>query len=1149
MKKIQTVLVANRGEIAIRVMRACNELAIRTIAIYSKEDIFSLHRYRADEAYLIGETKGPVDAYLDIEDILRIAKNRGVDAIHPGYGFLAENINFAKRCQEEGILFIGPEIRHLAMFGDKINARAQAVAAGLPVIPGSDGPVSCLEEVKAFGERYGYPLIIKAILGGGGRGMRIVRTAAEVEEAYLLTKSEAKASFGDDQIYLERLLENPKHIEVQILGDQHGNIIHLYERDCSVQRRHQKVIEIAPSISITQELRHAICNAAVKLMKKVGYVNAGTVEFLVTPDQQFYFIEVNPRIQVEHTITEMITGIDIVQAQLHIADGTSLCDESIGITDQNSITCNGHAIQCRITTEDPANQFLPDTGKITAYRSGGGFGVRLDAGNAYTGSVITPYYDSLLVKLSTWGLTHKSAIAKMKRCLNEFRIRGIKSNIPFLHNVVEHPDFLSGNYYTSFIDTSPELFVFSPPQDRGTKLLNYLAEITVNGADGVTKRPKPVFPPLRLPQTPQTPLPSGTKQILDSRGPEGLAAWITEQKEVLLTDTTLRDAHQSLLATRMRSYDMLTAIAPMAHGMPNLFSLEMWGGATFDVAYRFLKEDPWKRLEALRAQAPNVLFQMLLRASNAVGYTNYPDNVIRAFVDQAAEAGIDVFRIFDSLNWLEGMAVAIDAVRKSGKVAEVALCYTGDILDPARSKYDLNYYIKLAKEVEQAGAHILAIKDMAGLLKPEAAYQLVCALKEAVELPIHLHMHDTSGNGIYAYARAIDAGVDIVDTAISSLSGMSSQPSGNSLYYALQGHPRQPKTDIRTLHGLSHYWEDVRAYYRDFESSLFFPNSEVYLHEMPGGQYSNLRQQAKALGLESQWDKVKEVYRQVNDMFGDITKVTPSSKIVGDMALFMVENNLTEEDIYASGSSLDFPNSVVEFFSGQIGQPYQGFPQKLQHIVLKGKEPLTKRPGELLPDASFTQIQETLANTMQRPVTMKDALAYALYPQVFSAWNSFVNSYGDVSVLDTPTFFHGLQLREEIRVDIEEGKMLVIKLISIEDPRPDGTRIVQFELNGMPREVVVKDKSIKAVTIARAKAEKDNPAHLGASMTGKVVRVMVERGARVKKGEPLIVTEAMKMETTIQAPFDGVVDELYVKPQDSIDTGDLLIELLKVSEA
>jgi len=1149
MKTIHTVLIANRGEIAIRIIRACNELGIRTIAIYSKEDIFSLHRYKADEAYLIGEDKSPVDAYLDIEGILRIAKNRGADAIHPGYGFLSENINLAIRCKEEGIVFIGPEIEHLSMFGDKINARAQAVAAGLPVIPGSNGPVQSLEDVKDFAERYGYPFIIKAILGGGGRGMRIVRTAASIEESYARAKSEAKASFGDDQIYLERLLECPKHIEVQIIGDQHGNIIHLYERDCSVQRRHQKVIEIAPSVSLPDELRHDICNAAVKLMKAVGYLSAGTVEFLVTPDNQFYFIEVNPRVQVEHTITEMVTGIDIVQAQLHIADGASLSDDTIGIAGQQSITCNGHAIQCRITTEDPTNQFMPDTGKIMAYRSGGGFGVRLDAGNAYTGSVITPYYDSLLVKVSTWGLTHKSAIAKMKRCLGEFRIRGIKSNIPFLYNVVNHQDFLSGHYYTTFIDTSPELFVFIPPQDRGTKLLKYLAETTVNGFEGLAKRPKPDYPPVRLPLTPKASLPDGTKQILDQRGPDGLVAWIKDQKQVLLTDTTLRDAHQSLLATRMRTHDMLNIISPTTHMLPNLFSLEMWGGATFDVAYRFLYEDPWKRLEQLRKQSPNLLFQMLLRGSNAVGYTNYPDNVIRAFVAQAAESGIDIFRIFDSLNWLDGMTTSIEAVRRSGKVAEVAICYAGDILDSSRSKYGLKYYVDMAKKIEQAGAHILCIKDMAGLLKPEAAYRLVTALKEAVDLPLHLHMHDTSGNGIYAYARAIDAGVDIVDTAISSLSGMSSQPSGNALYYALEGHPRQPCVDINNLNKLSHYWEDIRACYRDFESSLFFPNPEVYQHEMPGGQYSNLRQQAKSLGLETQWDRVKQMYRQVNDMFGDIIKVTPSSKIVGDMALFMVENNLTEDDIYEMGETLDFPNSVVEFFSGQIGQPYQGFPKELQRIILKGKKPLTQRPGELLEAANFTEIRDTLAGTLQRPVTTPDVLAYSLYPRVFSDWANFVNTYGDVSILNTPTFFHGLKPREEVRFDIEEGKTLVIKLISIEEPQPDGTRIVNFELNGLPREIAVKDKTIKTIIVSRIKAEKDNANQIGASMTGKVIKVMIEKGDHVKKGEQLIVTEAMKMETTIQAPFDGVIKELHVKPQDAVETGDLLIELLKVAKA
>ncbi|WP_425060308.1 Pyruvate carboxylase [Sporomusa carbonis] len=1149
MKRIQTVLVANRGEIAIRVIRACNELGIRTIAIYSKEDIFSLHRYKADEAYLVGEDKSPVDAYLDIESILHIAKSRNVDAIHPGYGFLSENLNLAKRCKEEGLVFIGPNTEHLSMFGDKINARAQAMAAGLPVIPGSEGPVNSLEEVKAFADCYGYPFIIKAILGGGGRGMRIVRTPDALEESYSRAKSEAKACFGDDQIYLEKLLEFPKHIEVQILGDQHGNIVHLYERDCSVQRRHQKVIEIAPSLSLPDDLRHAICDAAVRLMTKVGYVSAGTVEFLVTPDHKFYFIEVNPRIQVEHTITEMITGVDIVQAQLLIADGASLHDEEIGIPDQACISCNGHAIQCRVTTEDPANQFMPDTGKINAYRSGGGFGVRLDAGNAYAGSVITPYYDSLLVKVSTWGLTHKSAIAKMKRCLNEFRIRGIKTNIPFLYNVVAHEKFLHGTYDTSFIDTSPELFVFPPPQDRGTKLLKYLAEITVNGFDGITKGPKPSFPPVRMPKMPDGPIPEGTKQLLDKYGPEGLAAWVKEQKEVLLTDTTMRDAHQSLLATRIRTQDMATVIAPTVRLLPNLFSLEVWGGATFDVAYRFLKEDPWKRLAALRQQCPNILFQMLLRGSNAVGYTNYPDNLIRSFVHHAAEAGIDVFRIFDSLNWVKAMAVAIDAVRTSGKVAEASFCYTGDILDKSRSKYDLAYYINIAKDLERAGAHILCIKDMAGLIKPEAAYRLVSALKESIDLPIHLHTHDTSGNGIYTCARAIDAGVDIVDVAISSLAGMSSQPSANTLYYALEGNGRQPNVNIHGLNELSHYWEDVRAYYKDFESSLFFPNPEVYQHEMPGGQYSNLRQQAKALGLESQWDKIKKVYRQVNDMFGDVIKVTPSSKIVGDMALFMVENNLTEDDIYELGETLDFPNSVVEFFTGLIGQPYQGFPKELQRIILKGKEPITKRPGEMLEAVNFSEIRETLNNTLHRPVNAQDVLAYSLYPKVFLDWANFTATYGDVSVLDTATFFHGLKPREEIRVDIEQGKTLVIKLISIEDPLPDGTRIVNFELNGLPREVIVKDKSIKTVTVSRIKAEKDNPNHVSASMNGKVVKVTVEKGEHVKKGVPLIVIEAMKMETTIQAPFDCVIKELYAKTNDQVETGDLLIELLKVTKA
>ncbi|HWR39889.1 MAG TPA: pyruvate carboxylase [Patescibacteria group bacterium] len=1143
MKNIQTVLVANRGEIAIRVVRACHELGIRTVAIYSQEDSLSLHRYKADEAYLIGEGKSPIDAYLDIEGILNIAKRYGVDAIHPGYGFLSENIQLAQRCAEEGIIFIGPGLNHLSMFGDKINARAQAKLAGIPMIPGSNGPVHDLDEVRDFAAQFGYPFIIKAIMGGGGRGMRIVRNAASLEESYHRAKSEAKASFGNDEVYAEKLLEQPKHIEVQILGDNFGNVVHLYERDCSVQRRHQKLVEIAPSLTLPESLRQDICNAAIKLMKNVGYVNAGTVEFLVTPDNNFYFIEVNPRVQVEHTITEMVTGIDIVQSQILIADGHALHSEEVGIPPQAEIRCYGHAIQCRVTTEDPANQFLPDTGKIMTYRSGGGFGVRLDAGNAYSGSIITPHYDSLLVKVSTWGLTHQMAIKKMLRCLGEFRIRGIKTNIAFLSNVVAHEQFIQGTYDNSLVDTSPELFVFPERKDRATKLLSYLGNMIVNGYDGIPKRDKPAFATPRLPKAPAVAPPAGAKQILEERGAAGLTAWIKEQPQVLLGDTTLRDAHQSLLATRVRTHDMLKIIEPTAKLLPNLFSLEMWGGATFDVAFRFLHEDPWQRLAELRSRTPNLLFQMLLRASNAVGYTNYPDNVVKNFVAQSAQAGIDVFRIFDSLNWLQGMAIAIDAVRDSGKVAEAALCYTGDILDPARNKYDLSYYVTMAKELEKAGAHILGIKDMAGLLKPEAAYRLIAAIKDAVDIPVHLHTHDTSGNGVYTYARAIDAGVDIVDVAISAMAGMTSQPSANSLYYALAGHPRQPNLDIRAMNELSHYWQDVRAYYEEFDTKLMFPNPEVYEHEMPGGQYSNLKQQAKALGLESRWDEVKLMYRRVNDMFGDIVKVTPSSKIVGDMALFMVENQLSEDDIYERGDTLDFPTSVVEFFEGQIGQPYQGFPKELQRIILKGRQPLTGRPGEQMMAANFNEIRQTLETALARPVTEKDILAYALYPKVFQNWIQFTKEFGDVSLLDTPTFFYGMLPGEEIKVDIEQGKTLMIKLLAVGTANPEGKRIVSFELNGILREIVIKDKSVKSVVAQRVKADRDHPGHVAAPMSGSVVKILVEKGAKVKKGTHLIATEAMKMETSIQAAVHGTVTEIYVKPGDIIETGDLLMVL------
>ncbi|KYD33451.1 MULTISPECIES: pyruvate carboxylase [Geobacillus] len=1144
-RRIHKVLVANRGEVAIRVFRACTELGIRTVAIYSKEDAGSYHRYKADEAYLVGEGKKPIEAYLDIEGIIEIAKVHDVDAIHPGYGFLSENIQFAKRCREEGIIFIGPNEDHLDMFGDKVKARHAAMKAGIPVIPGSDGPVGGLEDVVRFAETHGYPIIIKAALGGGGRGMRIVRSKSEVKEAFERAKSEAKAAFGSDDVYVEKLIEKPKHIEVQILGDHEGNIVHLYERDCSVQRRHQKVVEVAPSVSLSDELRQRICEAAVKLMKSVGYVNAGTVEFLVSGDE-FYFIEVNPRIQVEHTITEMITGIDIVQSQILIADGFSLHSPEVGIPKQEDIRINGYAIQSRVTTEDPLNNFMPDTGKIMAYRSGGGFGVRLDAGNAFQGAVITPYYDSLLVKVSTWALTFEQAARKMLRNLREFRIRGIKTNIPFLENVVQHPKFLSGEYDTSFIDTTPELFVFPRRKDRGTKMLTYIGTVTVNGFPGIGKKKKPVFDKPRVPKLSETePIPAGTKQMLDERGVEGLIRWIQEQPRVLLTDTTFRDAHQSLLATRVRTIDMLRIAEPTARLLPNLFSLEMWGGATFDVAYRFLKEDPWDRLLKLRERIPNVLFQMLLRSANAVGYKNYPDNVIREFVDKSAQAGIDVFRIFDSLNWVKGMTVAIDAVRQSGKIAEAAICYTGDILDPSRPKYNLDYYKSLAKELEQAGAHILGIKDMAGLLKPQAAYVLISALKETVDIPIHLHTHDTSGNGIYTYAKAIEAGVDIVDVAVSSMAGLTSQPSANTLYYALEGTERAPEVDIYGLEQLARYWEDVRKFYQEFESGMNAPHTEVYMHEMPGGQYSNLQQQAKAVGLGDRWDEVKEMYRRVNDLFGDIVKVTPSSKVVGDMALYMVQNNLTEQDIFERGETLNFPDSVVEFFEGYLGQPHGGFPKELQRIILKGREPITVRPGELLEPVDFEQIKRELHDKLGREVTDFDAIAYALYPKVFLEYADTVEKYGDISVLDTPTFLYGMRLGEEIEVEIERGKTLIVKLVSIGQPQADGTRVVYFELNGQPREVIIRDESIKAAVAERIKADRTNPNHIAATMPGTVVKVLVEKGEKVDKGDHLMVTEAMKMETTVQAPFAGIVKDIYVKSGDAIQAGDLLIELSK----
>lgn len=1143
MESINKILVANRGEIAIRIFRACTELNIQTVAIYSREDSGAFHRFKADEAYLVGAGKKPIDAYLDIEGIIAIAKDADVDAIHPGYGFLSENVEFARRCEEEGIVFIGPTSQHLDMFGDKVKARSQAIAAEIPVIPGTDGPVADLAEVETFASNYGYPVMIKAALGGGGRGMRLVHTPEDLASSYERAKSEAKAAFGSDEVYVEKAIIKPKHIEVQIIGDKHGNIVHLYERDCSIQRRHQKVVEIAPSHSISQELRNRICDAAVKLMKNVSYINAGTVEFLVAGDD-FYFIEVNPRIQVEHTITEMITGVDIVHAQIKVAAGYGLHSEEIHMPKQEDMPMIGYAIQARVTTEDPANDFMPDTGKLMVYRSSGGFGVRLDAGNGFQGAVVTPYYDSLLVKISTSGMNFKEAAAKMDRNLKEFRIRGVKTNIPFLNNVVTHEKFLSGAFDTSFIDTTPELFEFPVRKDRGTKLLSYIGNVTLNGFPGVEKKSKPIFVQPNQPKIdPLIVPPAGTKQILDTQGADGLVQWILAQEDVLLTDTTFRDAHQSLLATRVRSQDMYQIADATARMMHQLFSLEMWGGATFDVAYRFLKEDPWERLAKLREQVPNVLFQMLLRGANAVGYTNYPDNLIREFIAESASSGIDVFRIFDSLNWIKGMEVAIDAVRQSGKIAEAAICYTGDILDDSRVKYSVQYYKDMAKELEVAGAHILAIKDMAGLLKPEAAYRLISELKETTSLPIHLHTHDTSGNGIYLYAKAIEAGVDIIDTALGSMAGLTSQPSANSLYYAMKGGKREVRADIDALEKLSYYWEDVRKYYKDFESGMISPHSEIYVHEMPGGQYSNLQQQAKAVGLGDRWEEVKRMYSRVNLLFGDIVKVTPSSKVVGDMALFMVQNDLDENTVLTRGKTIDFPDSVIEFFQGYLGQPHGGFPEALQQVVLKDREAITVRPGELLEPIQFDQLEAVLEEKLNRPVTKKDVLAYALYPKVFEEYAKTAESFGNISVLDTPTFLYGLKLGEIIEVEIEKGKTLIIKLVSIGEPQHNGTRVLYFELNGQSRELVIQDMTVEVDGNLALKADPSNPNQIGATMPGTVLKVVVSKGSPVKRGDHLLITEAMKMETTVQAPKDGIVKEVYASAGDAISTGDLLIEI------
>lgn len=1143
--EFRKILVANRGEIAIRIFRACTELNKRTVAIYSEEDSSSLHRYKADESYLVGEGKGPIEAYLDMDGIIEIALRNEVDAIHPGYGFLAENDAFAQKCEEAGIAFIGPRPEQLRTFGDKMEARKAAIAANVPVVPGTQEPIEEMQAALLFAKEHGYPVIIKAASGGGGRGMRIVRGQDELKEAFTRARSEAQKAFGSSKVYIEKYIENPKHIEVQIIADRHGNTVHLYERDCSIQRRHQKIVEVAPGVTLSPELREAICQSAIRLMEHVDYVNAGTVEYLVTPDGSFYFIEVNPRVQVEHTITEMITDIDIVQSQIRIAEGYALDAPEVAIGRQEDIRIRGYAIQCRITTEDPMNHFMPDTGKILVYRTGGGYGIRLDSSNGYAGATITPHYDSLLVKICSSAQTFEKAAAKMRRALKEFRIRGVKTNIPFLENVLAHPGFLDGHYTTSFIDTATELFEFPERKDRATKLLTFIGDIVVNGHPGLPKKEKkPAFAKPRLPKLPgQTTYEEGTKQLLDRLGPEGLAAWVLEQKRVLITDTTFRDAHQSLLATRVRTYDLLNIAEATAKLSPQLFSLEMWGGATFDTSMRFLKENPWDRLRQLREKTPNLLFQMLLRGANAVGYSNYPDNVTEQFIRSSAEAGIDVFRIFDSLNWVEGMKQAIESVRNCGKLAEAAICYTGDILDPKRTKYTLDYYVKLALELERAGAHMVGIKDMAGLLKPYAAYELVKALKAELTIPVHLHTHDTSGNGAATLLKAAEAGVDIVDAAIGSMSGSTSQPSLNAFAAAMAFDERAIGLDADSLEALSRYWEDVRGYYSGFESQLKGSHSDVYNHEMPGGQYSNLQQQARGVGLGDRWQEVVDMYRVVNRVFGDIIKVTPSSKVVGDMALFMVQNGLDEQAVYEQGESLHFPDSVVQLFQGYLGQPYQGFPEQLQRIILKDRDKITCRPGDLLPPVDFAKLGVELEGQLGRKPDMKDLLSYVMYPQVYVEYEAHLKEYSDVAVMDTPTFFYGLRQGETTTIEIEKGKTLIVKLISVGPIQSEGTRVIYFELNGTPREVTIRDAEAQVTVVKRAKLTPGAANQVGATMPGTVLKVMVEEGDLVKKGEHLLVTEAMKMETTVQAPRDAKIKKIYVRAGDAIEVKDLLLEL------
>jgi pyruvate carboxylase len=1148
-RPIRKLLVANRSEIAIRVLRTASELGIRTVAVYSHEDRFALHRFKADEAYRAGKPGEPIRAYLDIPGIVALAEKSGADAVHPGYGFLSENPAFARAVRAAGLIFVGPRTDILEQLGDKVVARRIADQAGVPILPGTEKAVSGDDEARKLAQQLGYPVIVKAAMGGGGRGMRVAASPDKLADALEQARREAGTAFGIPDVFLEKFIARARHIEVQLLGDAHGGLVHLFERDCSVQRRHQKMVEIAPAPSLDPALRQQILDAALAVGRAVRLDNAGTVEFLVDDDTgSFYFIEVNPRIQVEHTVTEEVTGFDVVKSQLFVAQGRPLSDPEIGLGSQSAVSTRGYALQCRVTTEDPSNNFLPDYGKLSNYRSASGMGIRLDAGSAFTGAVITPFYDSMLVKVTAWGLRWDDAIRRMLRSLHEFRVRGVKTNIPFLLNLLEHPGFRAGRCTTRFIDETPELFRFSPRQDRATKLLSYIADVIVNGNPHVPKgeaRPASTLPTVPdispTPGLPASKLPAGTRNRLLELGAAKFAAAMREEKRLLLTDTTFRDAHQSLLATRMRTYDML-CIAPFyAARLAGLFSLEMWGGATFDTAMRFLKESPWERLVELRERVPNILFQMLIRSASAVGYTNYPDNVVYALVKESAQAGIDVFRIFDALNGLPNLQLAIDAVHKTDAICEAAICYTGDILDTKRSKYDLKYYVGLAKELEKRGAHLLAIKDMAGLCKPFAARLLVRTLRQEVGLPVHFHTHDCVGGQVASYLLAAEEGVAVVDCAMAPLAGMTSQPSLYAVAEALRFQPRDPGLDFDAMQEAADYWEGVRRLYKPFETGQLAPQADVYENEMPGGQYTNLYRQAEALGLGGRWREVCRTYAEVNQMFGDIVKVTPTSKVVGDMALFMVGNNLRPADVLAGTRELAFPESVVEFFEGRLGEPPGGFPPTLQQRVLRDRKPIKGRPGASLPPADFAATRAKVQALVGRAIDDRELVTYLLYPRVFPDLATHQAKYSDTSVLPTTVFFYGMEPGDETSIDIEPGKTLILKFLTVGEPHADGSRTVFFELNGQPREVVVMDKALAGKAATRRKAEAGNPLHVGAPMPGLVARLMVAPGDQVLAGQKLFALEAMKMETTVYAERPGTIAEVLVLAGTQVEAGDLLL--------